>query len=434
MLLLQKHVGVYTTQDVGILSAALNGYALCDLEQACRARIESADASTDKRICDADVQTDRVSFLIVAYACCVNHGHWFVEKELLRFMCKVASMETHEKVAVLRLLHVDVQAMHTALRELEDIVGKSKQRALCKAEKDRGAFLQRVVRGFSTAVLDTACADITLAQWKSFHFVEFEHASRLVGLRAVRLHMGTAYIEDWQLALLLRSAYKDSLATFVRACRTRFDELRRCNTDYSFPQYATVLSIMLRMQFVVCPVVSRTGDLSVTTQNMRQVIAQFAPLCIIKLVHKLREEHHLVDKERVTLRLWLRAIKVKVDVAVEWWQQYVKPEEDVRYPIRQAYAKQYQCVGCDKIRSHGLCPFQDADSTIIAWGRANVPSAAKDIEDIVAATKCPQQRCGKMFELRFGDGVSPAMQRPGNPARYFSKASLLRIAVVEGVG
>jgi len=441
VLLLQEHIGVYTTEDVHTLSAALDGYPLCDLEQACRARIESVGTSTDKRVCAADVQTDRVSFLLVAYACCVNHGPWFVEKELLRFMCKVASMQTHEKVAVLRLLHVHVQGMHAGLHELEDIVTeskklKSKHKVLCQADKDRGAFLQRVVRGFSTAVLDTVCADITLAQWKSFYFVDFEDASRLVGLRAVRVHMGTAYVEDWQLAVLLRSAYKDALATFVRACRKRFHELGRCNTNYFFPQYATIVSIMHLMQFVVCPIVSRNGDLSVSTENIRQVIAEFAPLCIVKLVHKLREEHHLVDKERVTLRLWLRAIKVKVEVAVEWWQQYVKPDEDVRYPITQAYAKQYQCVGCDKICSHGLCPFQDADSTIIAWGRANVPSAAKDIEDIVVSTKCAQQRCGKMFELRFGDGVSPAMQTPRNPASYFSKASLLRIgvAVVEGVG
>jgi len=89
-------------------------------------------------------------------------------------------------------------------------------------------------------------------------------------------------------------------------------------------------------------------------------------------------------------------------------------------------------VGCDKIRSHGLCPFQDADATITAWGRANVPNATKDIEDIVASTMCAKQRCGKMFELRYSDGVSPAMENPRNPANYFSKASSARISVVEG--
>lgn len=438
MLELQKRVGIYTTADVETLSAALHGYALCELEQACCHRIESVGTSTDKRICDADVQADRVSFLIVAYACCVNHGHWFVEKELNRFMCKVAALETHEKVAVLRLLHVNVQAMQTALQELQDLVVASrklerKQQVLSKTEKQRAAFLQGVVRGFSTAVLDTACEDITLEQWKSFHFVDFEHASRLVGLRAVFLHRGTAYMQDWQLAALIRNTYHDTLATFLRACRTRFEAIGRCNTNYDFPQYATVLSVMHHLQFVVCPVVSRQGDLSVSTQNMRQVIAQFAPLCIIKLVAKLRDKHHLVDKERVTLRLWLRAIKVKLQVAIEWWQQHVPQEEDVRGPITQAYAKQYECVGCDKIRSNGLCPFQDADATITAWGRANVPNAAKDIEDIVANTRCPKQRCGKMFELRYGDGVSPAMENPRNPANYFSKASCARITVGEGV-
>lgn len=435
---LQKHLGVYTTADVETLSAALHGYEMCELEQVCRDRIEAVGLSTDKHIRAADVQADRVSFLIVAYACCVNHGHWFVEKELNRFMCKVATLETHEKVGVLRLLHVDVQSMQTALQELQDLVVISrklqrKQQTLSETQKQRGAFLQGVVRGFSTAVLDTTCEDITLEHWKSFHFVDFEHASRLVGLRAVFLHRGTAYMQDWQLAALIRNTYQDALATFVRACRTRFEAIGRCNTNYDFPQYATVLSIMHRMQFVVCPDVSRKGDLSVSTQNMRQVIAQFAPLCIIKLVQKLRSEHHLVDKERVTLRLWLRAIQVKLQVAIEWWQQHVPQEEDVRGPITQAYAKQYECVGCDKIRSHGLCPFQDADATITAWGRANVPNAAKDIEDIVASTVCPKQRCGKMFELRYSDGVSPAMQNPRNPASYFSKASCARITVGECV-
>ena len=438
LLELQRRVGVYTSADVETLSAALHGYALSELEEACQQRMGSAGTSAAKLSRDADVQTDRVSFLVVAYACCVNHGHWFVEKELNRFMCKVAALETHEKVAVLRLLHVDVQAMHTALQELQELVTKSRklqrqQQALSAADKLRGAFLQGVVRGFATAVLDTACEDITLEQWKSFHFVDFEHASRLVGLRAVCLHMGTAYMQDWQLAALLRNTYQDALATFVRACRTRFAAIARCKTEYEFPQYATAVSIMHRLQFVVCPVVCRQGDLSVSTQDMRAVIAQFAPLCILKLVHKLRDEHHLVDKERVTLRLWLRAIKVQLQVAVEWWQQHVPPEEDVRAPITQAYAKRYACVGCDKICDYGLCPFQDADASIIAWGHASVPSAAKDIEDIVATTRCPKQRCGKMFRLRYGDGNALEIEKPGNPAKYFCKASCARIAVGEGV-
>jgi DNA primase large subunit len=147
-------------------------------------------------------------------------------------------------------------------------------------------------------------------------------------------------------------------------------------------------------------------------------VAQFAPLCIVKLVLKLRVQKHLVDKERVTLRLWLRAVKVKLDVAVEFWSQHVN-EKDARAPMAHVYAKSYACVGCPKIRAQGLCPFQDSAKSIVSWSTEAMPSAALDIEDIVARTQCPSERCAGFFALRHGAGMRTG---PRNPALYFARA------------
>jgi DNA primase large subunit len=444
---LQKQLGVYTSKDNVILNDALRGYPMAHLSHACRDRIARLRAITEGgaqhsslRICDAaGVQSDQVTFFILAYACCVNQAHWFVQNESRSLMCKVESLTASEKVELMQLLLVDVQSMHAALLELEAIVKSSKQllakhETLPHAQRKRAEFLQGLVRTFSSLVLQKSCADITLDEWRSFHVVKFEHATRLVGCRGVTLHMGMAYVEDWQLSTLIRDTYVQRLKVFVDDCRKRFEEIGRTNTAYHFEQYKTILSIMHDAQWLVCPVVADvdSGE-GLTAQTLSISIAQFAPLCIVKLAMKLRVHHHLIDKERVTLRLWLRAAKVQSHVAVEWWQHHVPAEEDVSGPITQAYAKQYACVGCHKICTHGLCPFQDTDSNITSWCKANMPSAVQDMEDIIANTKSPQQRCAAMFELRYGERVSTGLAPLRNPANYFSKASHTRLTVVEAV-
>jgi DNA primase large subunit len=445
---LQQQLGVYTSMDNVILNDALQGYPMAQLSHACRDRVARLRAIVDGgaehsslRIRDAAcVQTDQVTFLILAYACCVNQAHWFVQNEARSLMCKVESLTPSEKVALMQLMLVDVQPMHAALMELEAIVKRSKElvakhETLPQAQRKRAEFLQGLVRIFSSRVLQKPCAEITFDEWRSFHVVDFEDVTRLVGCRGVTLHMGTAFVEDWQLSMLIRDTYVQRLNIFVKDCRKRFEEICRTNTAYHFEQYKTILSIMHDTQWQVCPLVADVDSAEgLTAKTLSMAIAQFAPLCIVKLVIKLSVHQHLVDKERVTLRLWLRAAKIQSHVAVEWWQHHVPAEEDVRGPIAQAYAKQYACVGCNKICTHGLCPFQDTNSNITSWCKANMPSAAKDIEDIIVSTKSPQQRCAMMFELRHGQGVSTGVAALRNPANYFSKASRARLAVVEAVG
>jgi len=373
---LQQGLGLYTEQDIETLSLALYGFPLCDLGPACQARVDALRVHeglsiVKSRLYDEDVRvkTDQATFLILAYACCINHSTWFVKHEALRLMTKVRDLTVPEKVMLLCILQVEVRvdATHTPM-----------------------------------------------------YCVNFENATRLVSARSVTLHNGSAYLHDWQLANVIREAYDSRLVAFVRKCRTRLDQIGRTNTGYYAPQYAVILSIMQDIQFYVCPIVPHEMvGLQCTAQTLLPAIAQFAPLCIVKLVQKLRVRRHLIDKERVTLRLWLLAVKVKLDVAVEFWSKNVPEKEDVRGPIAQAYAKQYACVGCAKIRAQGLCPFQDADKVLLDWCKDVVPSAVADIEDILKSSCCPLARCSCVFALRYG----AKLDRPRNPANYFLCAS-----------
>ena len=441
---LQEQVGVYTSRDDVTLSRALRGYELARLSSSCSERIDRLCAITNggaiqSALCARDaesVQTDQVTFFMLAYACCVNQAHWFVQNEARSLMCKVESLSPREKCLLLRIMSVDVSSMLDVRNELEAIVTKSKrQETLLPNERERGKVLQDLVRTFWHRVLQKPCADITPDDWSSWHVVDFEQAPRLVGCRGVTLHMGTAYVSHCQLSLLIRDTHTQRLAAFVKDCRTRFEDISRSNTAYHFEQYKTILAIMHEAQWRVCPVVANVdGGSRLTAWTLGMAIAQFAPLCIVRLAMKLRTSHHLVDKERVTLRLWLRAANVPENAAIEWWQQHVPAEEDVRLPIAQAYAKQYACVGCPKIRASGLCPFDDKKSTMTTWCGANVPSALPDIEAIMSSTACALQRCSAFFRLRHGDGKTAALTNPRNPAYYFANASRAGIAVVEGVG
>ena len=315
------------------------------------------------------VKTDQATFLILAYACCLNHATWFLKHEALRLMTKVKDLTVQKKVLLLRLLEI-------------------------KTYVD--------------------------PRYPSMHCIDFEHATRLVASRSVTLENGSAYLHDGQLAYVIREAYDLRLSAFVKKCKLRLDQIGRTKTAYYAPQYSTILSIMQDIQFYVCPVVlTEFAGLQCTAQTLTTVVAKFAPLCIVKLVQKLRVKRHLIDKERVTLRLWLRAAKVKLDVAVEFWSQNVGEKEDVRGPIAQAYAKEYSCVGCAKIRAQKLCPFEDSDNTMLNWCKDAVPSILPDMEDIMKKTPSPLDRCGRVFALRY-DG---SLGGPRNPANYFARAA-----------
>jgi len=438
---------MYLPSDDATLSLALRDYPLSELGQACRDRIEGLRAKTawppgtdgTLRMRDAaEVQADQVTFLIVAYSCCVHHAHWFVQHEAKRLLREVARLDAAATVTLLRLMGVQVQSMDAALLELQVIADEStllrqQEQSLPRAKAARGAFLQELVRGFSAQALRKPCADITVTEWKTFVFIDFEHVGHLVACRGVPLHKGTAYVQPCQLSSILGHNYEQRLAAFVQLCRRRFEQIGQSSTEHAVPQYKTILRIMHETQLLVSPAVSHAGELSFTAQTLPMAIAQFAPLCILKIASKLRVHKHLVDQERVTLRLWLRAIKVKLEVAVEFWTQQLRPDEDARQPIAQAYAKQYSCVGCSKIRANGLCPFQDTTHNMTTWCKQTMPSALPDIEAIMSNTPCALQRCGAFFHLRHGESAANAVTNPRNPANYFSMASRSRLAVVEAV-
>lgn len=375
---MQEKLGLYTEKDDALLNAALCGYEMCRLKEDCRDRVVALRAvSEGMQLVKSfgDVRTDKATFLLLAYACCINHTHWFVKHEVRYLMAKVAALTASEKVLVLGLLQVATR-------------------------------------------LST--------EYESLYCVDFEHATRLVAARSVTVRNGSVYLQQGQLGHVIREAYETRLVLFLKKCKQRFEEIGRTNTAYYAPQYGTVLTILQDIQHYVCPVLTREFvSLEYNAQTLSAAVAKFAPLCITKLVLKLRIRRHLIDKERVTLRLWLHAIRVKLDVAVEFWSQHVNEKEDVRSPIAQAYAKQYACMGCTKIRSQGLCPFEDADKTILTWCSDTMPSALPDMEDILQTSTCALERCGRVFRLRHErhGSISRSLTGPRNPANYFLRAS-----------
>ncbi len=297
---LQDKLGVYTVIDVAKLSKALQGFPLSDLGRACFDRVDAlrviTEVSSAQTHVATSVQTDRATFLVVAYACCVNQAKWFVENEARRLMSKVDALTVPEKAAVLGLLHVDVQSMHDALKELEVLALEFKRGELLGAKTARAKQLQGVVNGFAHAVA-VPLAEVTLEQWHTFHAIDFEEATRLVAARQVVLHSGTAYVQGWQLTVLIRQTYEARLTELMQQCKQRLDEIARSNTAYYAPQFQTLLSIMHDVQFRVCPVVPHEfGALECTTQTLAMAVAQFAPLCIVKLVLTLRVQKQDSDR------------------------------------------------------------------------------------------------------------------------------------------
>ena len=136
-------------QDAASLNLALQGFPLCGLGPACRDRVdalrtitEGGEAQRRRPEPEADaaepvrVQTDQATFLVLTYACCVNHAQWFVQNEVRHLMCKVAALTPMEKGALLGRWQVVVQPMETALADLRVLSTKTaslrrQERTLC---------------------------------------------------------------------------------------------------------------------------------------------------------------------------------------------------------------------------------------------------------------------------------------------------------------
>jgi len=367
-------LGVYQVADITELSAALNGFALSELLTVCYDRIELLRSRDSLDSCDAllrsDSRADQVSFLLLAYACCVNHAKWFVDHEALLLKRKAEALTSTQRIKLLGVLEVHAQPL----------------------------------------------------ELHSFHAVDFEHVPSLVAARKVRMHNGSAYVHDDQLLTVVQRTYEMRLKAFVSECQRRLNQIAHINTDHCAPQFATILNTLADVQRRVCPVAPCVfGRLACTAQTLPVLIAQFAPLCVVRLAIKLRERGHLVDQERVTLRLFLYAANVPLDVAVEYWCTHVHEEKKVRAALALVYDKKYTCVGCTKIRAGGLCPFEDSNKSLLSWSLDTMPSAVRDIEDIVGETNFATERCARFFALRHGR-PGTKIEASRNPALYFARA------------
>lgn len=423
---LRETLGVYTVADTAALSAALNGFQLSELHVVCFDRVEllrsSETMDTANALLHSSSRADQVSFLLLALACCVNHAHWFVKHEARLFMRKVEALTSFQRFALLELLEVRAQSMHLALGELEVRTKQQTETSLGTVDASRVRQLKALVHSFQSACNKTP-EEISTKEWQSFYALDFELVPRLVAAREVLLHNGTAFIHDGQLLPVVQHTFELCLTDFVRQCKLRLEQVSRTNTSYHTPQFATILRTLADVQHRVCPKAPCvSGRLTCTAQSLPILIGQFAPLCVVRLAIKLRERGHLIDKERVTMRLFLCAASVPLDVAVDYWSTHVHDEKKVRGALALVYDKRYACVGCTKIRAGGLCPFEDSNKSLLSWCADTMPSAAKDIEDIVGKTQLATERCARFFRLRHSKPDS-TLDDPRNPAHYFTRAA-----------
>lgn len=417
---------MYTIADATKLSASLNGFPLSELHAVCLDRFERLRASAFLETHNALVMqnecADQVSFLLLAYACCLNHAQWFVHHEARMLLRKAEGLDTTDLAALLDLLQVHAKPLQAALAELQAIKQKRDKSALSEAETSHARGLQALIRYFAAHVVQKAHVDVTEAEWDTFHAVDFEHVPRMVAAREVAIHNGIAIAHKDQLLKIVQHTYEVRLTAFCFECKRHLELISKTNTEYYAPQFATILSTLADVQRWVCPEPPCvSGRLTCTAKTLPLLIAKFAPLCITRLTIRLCQRGHLFDKERVTLRLFLRAVHVDRDVAIEFWGQHVPEKENVRGALAQAYAKQYSCVGCGKIRASGLCPFEDSSKNLLAWCADTAPSAIPDIEDILARTSCASERCSRVFALRHAR-FGAELAAPRNPALYFSRA------------
>ncbi|KAK9890848.1 hypothetical protein WA026_012194 [Henosepilachna vigintioctopunctata] len=352
-------------------------------------------------------RTDHLSHYILRLAYCRSEDlrRWFINRELewfkLRFMA---------------------QNQNTINRFLES----NKLIYVPITEEEKDEILNELI--MSTANM----SDITI-RTTNFFKVPFDEVYSLVRNRRIFVKMGYAYIPTSELIVCVQAKFRANLSEALSVANHRLPSLDddRINTfllnlynSYTGKDYSTPNS-----------------EKEIDIRNLDNYSKKHFPLCMKHLHETLRASHHLKHDSRLQYGLFLKAIGVRFDDALEFWREEFtkimdndKFEKNYSYNVKHAYGKvgsmvNYSPFSCLKIimgsvgaGDHHGCPFKHWDASLVKRKMMDCGVASEGIESILALVKNGhfQIACTKYFE--FTHSLQAPSTTINHPNQFFEES------------
>ncbi|CAH2248790.1 DNA primase large subunit [Pelobates cultripes] len=356
---------------------------------------------------------DHISHFILRLAYCQSEDlrRWFIQQEMDLFKFRFNQL-TKEKIQEFLKLN-DLQYVPISEEEKkshqEDLINGSYGLSLTKLEE------------------------------QEFYKVPFQAALDLVRPRKVFLSQGYAYIPHKDIVTIILNDFRTRLS---KALALSARSLPVVQSDERLQPLLNHLSHSYVGQDFSLQ--KNTGKISL--EQIDSLAAKSFPLCMRQLHKALRDNHHLRHGGRMQYGLYLKAIGLTLEQALQFWKmEFIKGKVDSEkfdkvyaYSIRHNYGREgkrtdYTPYSCMKIimsnppgheDSHG-CPFKHSDPELLRQKLQSYKVPTSGINQILDLVKGMhyQLACQKYFELTHN--IDDCGFSLSHPNQYFAESQQL---------
>eukprot|EP01137_Pigoraptor_chileana_P008783 Opistho-2@56107 len=281
---------------------------------------------------------------------------------------------------------------------------------------------------------------------EDYFSVPFEEALELVRSRKVYLENGMAYVPRRELAAIVSGAFRAVISEALAA------------TERALPSMEEDDRLLPILQSVTKqgPEYSRKASAGKVTLDQIDPLSRKAfPLCMSMLHDNLRATHHLRHGGRLQYGLFLKAIGLTLEEALQFWQtEFTKVmavdkfDKQYAYNIRHNYGKEgkradYTPYSCMRIimgtapatGDHHGCPFKHHDQDVLRNLMQTRGVSATGINEVLQLIKEGhfQLACTRYYEAANKMEAGGAGFVVNHPNQYFDEAHKIILGKAGGV-
>lgn len=360
---------------------------------------------------------DRISHFVLRLAFCRTDAlrRWFIQQELDLFRYRF-SHETNPD---------DIKAILAAHRLQYIPIGRDEKQRL-REELCSSLF------AMSLPKVDSM----------EFYKVSWLSVLDLVRSRKVYLENGWAYVPQSDIVSLVMDVYREHLKKVMAKAGLALPAIE--GGDDRIRKAVVALSSGYVGEDFGNRKNAAAGE--ITAASIDTLAQESFPLCMRQLHQHLKSAHHMKNDGRQQYGLFLKAIGLPLDEALNFWRSNFakgvtdpeKFDKNYAYSIRHNYGKEgkrtsYSAHGCTKIimapdpkgdECHG-CPFKHSDQSLLKQRLEQMKLKKEDIDRVLELKKQGHYTvaCMRLFEVQHGIAeCNFALQHPN---QYFEESQKL---------
>ncbi|QOU22832.1 hypothetical protein BRETT_003018 [Brettanomyces bruxellensis] len=330
----------------------------------------------------------------------------------------------------------------------------------CSYNAIRSALMQTVEYQRTQRVTEEQINNYLIST--KFYKLPFEYVPELVSTRQSFIHMGYAYVGEFQRLSLIANEFGDFLMGQLKATMRALPTLDE--DDRLVPVLNNLskgyVSLDYKLNGGYGEDANGSGDNSGITAESVGMYIKDMPLCMQNLMDGLKKDHHLRYSGRQQLSLFLKGIGLNAEEALKFWQEQFTAggvgsmtverfNKEYRYNFRHNYGLEgghihYKPWDCRTILSkpapgrneyHG-CPFRDWHRDELSFNLQKLGLAddtrLNEVLDLSEKGEY-QTACTRVFELLNKDRIDDCLKKGVkidessivHPNQYFDRSKYL---------